>query len=149
MVLRVRVVISKDEIGNIVELFVRRSIVELEKYEVVLWLSWLDQRTGFREFRIVEVEEDFKVLCIYGIRVVINTKEFINSVAAIEIADKYFVSVDSATRDDWKTFIERIVEEERPRVLPNYSFRKRFGLPDSASLFEVYVLSIDKKEEEK
>jgi len=93
----------------------------------------------------VEVEEDFKVLCVYGIRIVINGKEFINMIAGIEIADKYFVSVDSATPDDWKTFLERIVEEERPRIIPAYSFRKRIGLPDSTSLYEVYILSIDKR----
>ena len=139
--------IDKSEISEVVELFEKRNLTKLEKYEIVLWLSWLDQRTGFREFRIVEVEEDFRVLCVYGIRVVVNAKEFMNSVVAIEIADKYFVSIDSATKDDWKTFIERIVEEERPRVLPGYSFRKRFGLPDSTSLYEVYVLSIDKRGE--
>jgi len=103
----------------------------------------------FREFRIVEVTEDFKVLCVHGVRIIINGREFIQSVACIEIADKYFVSVDSALKDDWKTFLERIVDEERPRIIPCYSFRKRMGLPDSTSLFEVYVLSIDRREETK
>ncbi|MEX0568745.1 MAG: hypothetical protein Q6363_006250 [Candidatus Njordarchaeota archaeon] len=137
--------LKKEDIENVVKLFNERNISRLENYEFVLWLSWLDQRTAFREFRIVEVEEDFKVLCVYGIRIVINGKEFINMIAGIEIADKYFVSVDSATPDDWKTFLERIVEEERPRIIPAYSFRKRIGLPDSTSLYEVYILSIDKR----
>ncbi len=139
------ILLKKEDIENVVKLFNERNISRLENYEFVLWLSWLDQRTAFREFRIVEVEEDFKVLCVYGIRIVINGKEFINMIAGIEIADKYFVSVDSATPDDWKTFLERIVEEERPRIIPAYSFRKRIGLPDSTSLYEVYILSIDKR----
>lgn len=137
---------KKEEVEVVVKLLSGRNITQLENYEFVLWLSWLDQRTAFREFRIVEVDEDFRVLCVYGIRIVINGKEFINIAAGIEVADKYFVSVDSASADDWKTFIERIVEEEKPRIIPGYSFRKRFGLPDSTSLYEVYVLSIDKRE---
>jgi len=141
--------IDKSEIEHVVELLNKRNISELAKYELVLWISWLDQRAGFREYRIREVEEDFKVLCIYGIKIVLNGQEFLNSVVAIEIADKYFVSVDSALVDDWKTFVDRIVEEERPRILPGFSFRRRFGLPDSSAMYEVYVLSIDKRGEEK
>jgi len=139
--------IDKSKVEELVKLLDARRISDLSEYEFVLWLSWLDQRTGFREYRIVDVEEDFKVLCVHGLKVVINGQEFLNSVAAIEIADKYFVSMDSTMADDWKTFIDRIVEEERPRIIPGYSFRRKFGLPESSAQYEVYVLSVDKKEE--
>ena len=137
--------ISKEEAKDLAKLLSTKSISQLSQYEFVLWVSWLDQRTGFREFRIVEVEEDFKVLCAYGARIILDGREFMGSIAAIEVADKYFVSSDSATLDDWRVFAERVVDEEKPRVIPGYSFRKKFALPDSASLFEVYVLSIDKR----
>lgn len=141
--------IPKEDIEKVAEMFGQRRISELRNLEFVLWLCWLDQRAVFRELRIINVEEDFKVLCVHGVRVVVDGREFLNSMAAIELAEKYYVSVDSATKDDWKMFIERIVEEEHPRVLPGYAFRSKLGLPDSASAFEVYVLSVDLKESQK
>ena len=140
--------IEKEEIEKLAKLFLEGKLSELSKYEAILWISWLDQRGSFREFRIVEVEEDFKVLCTYGIKICLTCNELKNIAVGIEIADKYFISAESATLEDWKTFIERIVEEERPRIIPDYSFRKRWGLPDTAASFEIYVLSIDKRSEE-
>ena len=141
--------IGKEQIDKIVEMFVQRRIAELKNLEFALWVCWLDQRAVFRELRIIDVEEDFKVLCVYGVRVIIDGREFLNSMAGMELSEKYYVSVESATREDWKMFIERIVEEEHPRVIPGYTFRKKFGLPDSSSLYEVYVLSVDIREEKK
>jgi len=142
-------VISKEHIEEVADMLNQRKISDLQNLEFVLWLCWLDQRAVFRELRIISVEEDFKVLCVYGIRVVINGKEFLNSIAAMELTEKYYVSVESATKEDWRMFVERIVEEEHPRVLPGYTFRKKLGLPESSSLFEVYVLSVDIREGEK
>ena len=141
--------IGKEQIDKIVEMFVQRRIAELKNLEFALWVCWLDQRAVFRELRIIDVEEDFKVLCVYGVRVIIDGREFLNSMAGMELSEKYYVSVESATREDWKMFIERIVEEEHPRVIPGYAFRRKFGLPDSSSLYEVYVLSVDVREEKK
>lgn len=140
--------IESKIIDELIESLHTRNITKLGKFEFMLWISWLDQRSGFREFRIVTVDENFKVLCTYGTRVIVDGKEFINSIAAIELTEKLFISADSATKDDWRAFIDRIVDNEKPRVIPNYSFRKRLAMPESASLFEVYVLSIDVRESE-
>lgn len=140
--------IPKELTEKIAGAFYERKLSELENLELVIWICWLD-RNSLRELRIISAEEDFKVICVHGIKVVIDGREFLNTIVAIELADKYYVSLDSATRDDWKMFIERIVEEERPRVIPGYVFRRRFGLPDSLSSFEANVLSIDLKEEKK
>ncbi|MCR8433424.1 MAG: hypothetical protein NDP13_03390 [Crenarchaeota archaeon] len=140
--------IPKELLDELAGAFYERKLSRLENVELVLWICWLD-RTSLRELRIISAEEDFKVICVHGVKVVIDGKEFLDAMTAIELTEKYYVSLNSATKDDWKMFIERIVEEEHPRVIPGYTFRKRFGLPESLSSFEINVLSIDLREEKK
>jgi len=125
----------------IAKLFEMRNLEELKKYRFTLWIGFLGPKTSYREFRLHQVD-DFEIFALFGFKLFIRGDELINSLAAFEISRNVFVTVDSSTIDDWKAWLEMVISDRRPRIIPRKSFRNELGLPNNLADLEIFVLSI-------
>ena len=96
---------------------------------------------GRREYRLIRIEE-LELLATHVLKLEISGEEFINSATAIELHGG-FISTETASLEEWMAFIESIKTKKHPRILVNISFRSRYGLPQSISDFDVFVVNYE------
>lgn len=124
-----------------------KDLEVLKTYRFVLWISFLGPKTSYREFRLYQVEEDFEVFALYGFKLLLNGDELINSISAFEVTRNIFVTVNSSIDDEWKSWLEMIINGKKPRVIFNETYRRRLGLPTNTTESEILILSIIKYDE--
>ncbi|MHA1615804.1 MAG: hypothetical protein ACTSX9_00595 [Candidatus Njordarchaeales archaeon] len=134
---------SAQLIETLVNGFLKNDERILRETRVILWLNFFGPRASYRELRLYEIDENFSTFAIYGARLEITGLTFLKNTVAVEIERGHFVERELLDKQLWHTFLKRVLNNEKPKVLMSNDFREKFGLPLTLSEIDIYVLSVE------
>jgi len=124
------------------KIFASKKVEEVDKITFILWVGLLGPKNSYRELALQHVDEDVEMFSIYAFRLRISGSIFLKCISAIEVDERVFIDKDCANEEDWKEFLERVLDKELPRVLLNKEFRDEYGLPNTVAEYEARVIDI-------
>jgi len=112
----------------------------LSRIKFLLWVNFWGPKTSMRELILYEIFPGDSIMALLGFKLEVSAKELLSNLVAIEISKDYFVSIRSASKEHWESFLRLIAKKEKPRIIVNKSFRENIGLPAELINFEILVL---------
>ncbi len=112
----------------------------LSKIRFLLWVNFWGPKTSMRELILYEIYPGDSIMALLGFKLEISAIELLSSLVAIETSKDYFVSIKSASKEHWESFLRLVAKREKPRVIVDKAFRENLGLPSELINFEILVL---------
>lgn len=121
------------------------DLEKMRNYRFILWISILGPKTSYREFRLHHVD-DFEIWSLFGFKLFLRGDELLEGLSAFEMSRNVFVSAKTANAEEWKSWVDSIIQNKKPRVILKETLRNSLALPNNMADVDILVLSIIKLE---